>query len=130
MTYDAELRALTNRAEQAVSRRNKDGKKHVKYSIPGENNKDIWVRDKTKVTYVVRQDCTWAGLSRRIADGQSVSPHGHFTKRDDLVEDRRDNGETNYTSNGRQIWKQHAGDLRPTTGHYSCMCNDDNNDFI
>ena len=36
-----------------------------------------------------------------ITDGHCVSPPGKTTKEKDLAEDRRDVGETNYTTTGR-----------------------------
>ena len=57
--------------EQASSRANKDGKKYVKYNIPGQKT-NIWVREKIKVTDMIenvrKRTWTWAGHVSIIRD--------------------------------------------------------------
>ena len=91
--------------EQASSRTYKDLKEYVKHHIYRDRKINIWGREKTKVTDVTeqvrRRKWTWAGHVNRIRDGHCVSPPGNTTKGKDPEEDRRDGGETNYTTTGR-----------------------------
>ena len=83
--------------ELAISLTNKDGKEYNKHHIPG----NIWVREKTKVTYVIDKSEDGSGPGQvtsagyEITDGHYASPPGNPMKGIDLEE-------------GRGMWKQHA----------------------
>ena len=83
------------RKEQASSRTNKDGKEYVKHHILGQKN--IWVREKTKVARRIEEDRSGPGQSTsagyEITDRHCVSSPGNPTKGKE--EGRRDVGETN-----------------------------------
>ena len=72
-----------------------------------ERTTNIWVREKTEVTDVIEQvrrgsrpgQGTSAGYE--ITNGHCVSPPGNPMKGKDLEENRRDVGETNWTTTER-----------------------------
>jgi len=51
-----------------------------------------------------------------LTDGYNLSPHGHFTKANDLEKDWRDAGETNYTSTAR-TWSGSGQRETGVSGH-------------
>ena len=71
--YGVVLWAVTTCKEQASSCTNKDRKEYVKHHIPGPK-KNIWVREKSKVTHMIEQvrtwEWTWAGHISWIRDNR------------------------------------------------------------
>ena len=71
-TYDADTWALASQAKYYLAA----AQTHIKWSMLNITYRDIktniWLREKTKVTYVIEQDrrrqCSWAGYVTRIQD--------------------------------------------------------------
>ena len=100
VTYGAETWALITQSKNRLSAAQTKMERFVKHTYP-DRKKNIWVREKTKVTDVIEQvrkrKWTWAGhvKAHEITDGHCGSPPGNTMKGKDLEEDRRDGGMIN-----------------------------------
>ena len=85
---------------------NKDGKECVNNHTPGQENKHLHKRkDKGQTWLNKSSDGSGPGQGTspeyEITDEHCVSPHRNPAKRKDLEKDRRNGGETVYTTTGR-----------------------------
>jgi len=100
MIYGAKPWALTSHAKNNLAAAQTNMQRSMLNIIYQDRKTNIWVTEKTKITYVIQQvrrpKWTWTEHVSRIRDNRWISPPRKPTKGKDLEEDRRDGGETNY----------------------------------
>ena len=99
-TYCADAWALTTQAKNKLAVAQIKMERSMLNITYRDRKTNIWVREKTKVTYVIESEgvsgpgqCTSAGYA--ITDGHCISPVGNPTKGIELEKGRGDGGETN-----------------------------------